>query len=456
MKKIKYIIIILFLILNSDLYSDYPGKNWLMYKTPEEAGWSSNKLKDANKLYNQMNASAVMVIYNGNILLSYGDVNRRFLIHSIRKSIISALYGIYVDEGKIDINNTLEKLNIGDNDSLTETESQAKISDLLKARSGIYIPAASEIESMKKNRPARGSHNPGEYWYYNNWDFNALGSILEKETGRSVFIDFENHLAEPLQMEDFRLSDGFYNYEVHCSKYPAYLFKMSARDLARFGLLYLMDGKWNGKQIISESWIKESIQPYTEMKSSANFTGYGYLWWLSKPFHQLGAYCASGLGGQFIYIIPKSNLVFVFRANTYQDKFVSDSTRIKFMELVIKSKTGKPKSNPKLKQLSVSKPLSEKFKLKQTDLKGLEGKYLFKIINDTAFAEIKLNRNELFLKNNTFGNIRLLPQTKNKFIMEDVLWNLEFVPNKSNKMYSIIISYKEGKKIIKLIGKPIK
>ena len=67
-------IIILLQILNIELYSANPGKYWYIYKTPEEAGWSSAKLKGAKKLYDKMNASAVMVIYDGNVLLSYGDV----------------------------------------------------------------------------------------------------------------------------------------------------------------------------------------------------------------------------------------------------------------------------------------------------------------------------------------------------------------------------------------------
>ncbi len=426
-----------------------------MYQTPEEAGWSSGKLKGAKKLIENMNASAVMVIYDGNVLLTYGEVNRRFLVHSIRKSIISALYGIHVSEGKININKTLDDLGI-DKDSLTNYEKGAKISDLLKARSGVYIPAANEIGSVINNRPKRGTYKPGEFWYYNNWDFNTLGAILENETGMSVFENIKIHLAEPLQMEDFRLSDGFYNYKKNGSKYPAYLMKMSARDLARFGLLYLMDGKWNGKEIIKESWIKESIYPYTEMPGSSNFAGYGYLWWLSKPYHELGAYCASGLGGQFIYIIPKANLVFVFRANTYQGKFVPDSLRLKFMNLILKSKVGKLKSNPKLISLPVSKLPFSKVKLTIDYLKKFEGKYHFKIGSDTTIAELKTYGDVLLLKNNIIGNDILLAQSKNKFIMEDIDWQIEFRGIKGSKTDSIIISWVDGKKKNKIIGKPLK
>ncbi|TAL70084.1 MAG: class C beta-lactamase-related serine hydrolase [Bacteroidetes bacterium] len=457
MRKIIYILIIhLFLGQNTNLYSDYPGNNWLMYKTPEEAGWSSDKLKDAKKLYKQMNASAVMVIYEGNVLLSYGDVNRRYLVHSIRKSILSALFGIHVESGRIDINKTLEEIGFDEKDSLTNLEKQAKIIDLLKARSGVYIPAANETESMKKNRPVRGSHKPGDFWCYNNWDYNTLGSILEKETKKSIFEDIKEQLAEPLQMEDYRLSDGFYNFEEGGSKYPAYLLKMSARDMARFGLLYLRNGKWKDREIIKESWIKESIHPYSEINGSTNFSGYGLLWWISKPFHEYGAYCASGLGGQFIYILPKADMVFVFRADTYRGKFVSDSHRMKFMELVIKSKTGRIKQKPKLIQLAVSKQPSSKQKLKHEEMKKFIGKYHFKFGKDSAIADIKIHDGMLMLKNNTIGNSFLLAQTQNRFIMDDVGWWLEFSGKKGSKPDSIIISFLNGKSTNKIIGKPVK
>jgi len=101
----------------------------------------------------------------------------------MRKSLLSGLYGIYEAEGKIDLSKTLGELGIRDYIRLTAVEKQATVADLLKARSGVYIPATGEADSMVANRPERGSHAPGTFWYYNNWDFNALGTIFDQGVG---------------------------------------------------------------------------------------------------------------------------------------------------------------------------------------------------------------------------------------------------------------------------------
>jgi CubicO group peptidase (beta-lactamase class C family) len=280
---ILFVLISTFILLNCSIvngeYSQqllYPGESWLQYASPEEAGFSSERLEKAKEYFEKMDSSAVMVIYDGAVLVSWGDVDRRYMCHSIRKSYLSALYGIYVDKGKIDLNKTLGELRITDDDRLTEIEKKARIIDLLKARSGVYIPAAYETPGMANDRPERGSHEPGTYWYYNNWDFNVLGTIFEQETGKKIFEEFKERIADPLQMQDYRVMDGYYQYEKKKSVYPAYPFKMSARDMARFGLLYLRKGKWQDQQIISENWIDESTKAYSNIFP---FNGYGYLWW---------------------------------------------------------------------------------------------------------------------------------------------------------------------------------
>ena len=212
MKRLRINIVIAVAILTfsiaAKLIAQNPGKVWMQYATPEEAGFSSDKLKSVTDLYEKNKASALMVVYNGNVLLSKGDITRRYDCHSMRKSLISALYGIYAAKGKIDIHKTLKELCIDDTLKLTDQEQSVTIQDLLKARSGVYIPAFGEAQSMKNDRPARGSHPPNTFFYYNNWDFNVLGSIFQKETGINLFEAFKESLAKPLEMEDFRPLDG--------------------------------------------------------------------------------------------------------------------------------------------------------------------------------------------------------------------------------------------------------
>src|SRR5512139_3144007 len=156
----------------------------------------------------------------------------------MRKSVMSALYGIYVAEGKIELSSTLKELGIDDLTPLTEAEKTATVKDLLSARSGVYIEAAGEAPSTKAVRPARGSHSPGTFWYYNNWDFNVLGAIFERLTKTNLFREFKERIADPIGMEDLRFEDTRYVSGAD-SVYPAYPFRLTARDLARMGLLFL-------------------------------------------------------------------------------------------------------------------------------------------------------------------------------------------------------------------------
>lgn len=290
----------------------YPGSRWRPPSAQVKAAWSSAKLALAKRRWRALGTTGLMVIHRGRAAISWGDVSRRVKTHSVRKSLLSALYGAYVGRGKIDISKTMLELNIDDKQGLSATERAARISDLLKGRSGIYHPAAAETKSMRKRRPPRGSHGRDSFWYYNNWDFNALGTIFRKLTGKDIFSAFYQDIARPIAMQDFRARDGRYAFHK-CSRHPAYVFYMSVRDRARFGLLMLRKGRWRGRQIVPRSWIAESTRSYSRAKRGV---GYGYMWWVatSKRFHFQtplgpGAYSARGVGGQFIIVAPARDLV---------------------------------------------------------------------------------------------------------------------------------------------------
>ena len=188
----------------------YPGQSWARVPSIEHGGWSEDKLKAARAYAGTINTEAVMIIAGGRVLDEWGETARRFNVHSIRKSFLSALYGIHVREGRVQLSKTLAELGIDDRDPLTPVEKSATVADLLKARSGVYHPALYETPGMAMARPARGSYRPGVFWYYNNWDFNALGTVLEQAIKTSIFEDFKARIADPIGMEDFRVEDGSY------------------------------------------------------------------------------------------------------------------------------------------------------------------------------------------------------------------------------------------------------
>ena len=304
----------------------YPKEHWQKAESPEQLGWSSEKLLLAREYSKKIGSAAVMIVDDGVVVDAWGDITRNFQCHSMRKSLLSCLIGIHVEEGHIDLSATMAQLGIDDDaPSLTPEEKKATVGDLIKARSGIYHPALGESADMKALRPKRGSHAPGTFWYYNNWDFNALGTIFEQETGTGIFEDFDRRIAVPLEMEDFDVNQCRY---LTSSNYPNapplmhryYLFRMSARDLARFGLLFLREGRWQNRQILSSEWVRESTASYSERGMGG---GYGYMWWTGvhrglfpNVWIREHSYYAAGYGGHRVIILPYRNLVVVHRVNT--------------------------------------------------------------------------------------------------------------------------------------------
>lgn len=314
------------------LCAQFPGTSWEQWNDAEAArlGWSREKLAEARGYAGTLNTEAVMIVVDGKVLDAWGAVDRKFNVHSIRKSFLSALCGIQVHAGRLKLDATMAELGIDDNEpSLTETEKRATVRHLLQARSGVYHPALYETAKMKANRPPRHSHAPGTFWYYNNWDFNALGTIYEQVTKRSIYEDIKRLIAEPIGMEDYKVSDGEY-VTGDDSIHRAYPFRMTARDLARFGLLFLRGGQWKGRQVVPAAWVKESVTSYSDAGTSG---GYGYLWWISKSgVHfpgvtlPIGSYSARGAGGHYVLVIPSLDLVIVHRVNTdIKDRRVESS-----------------------------------------------------------------------------------------------------------------------------------
>jgi len=177
---------------------------------------------------------------------------------------------------------------------------------------------------MMATRPARGSHPPGSFFYYNNWDFNAAGTIFEQETGTEIFAEFKNKIAEPIGMEDFSIDSCSDRYESEKSMHPAYKFRMSARDMARFGVVCQMDGMWKGRRIIPSQWLTESTTPYS-IYDSASGIAYGYMWQVfpeGSVFAELighPGYFHTGVGVHILMIISELHLVLVERFDTDGD-----------------------------------------------------------------------------------------------------------------------------------------
>ncbi len=330
-----------------------PGDHWQRYADPVDAGFDPELLAAAKKVWEELPSSAFFIVADGAVVAAWGDVERRFMCHSVRKSLLSALYGIYWDRGELELNKTLSDLGIDDEpDPLLDSEKRARTLDLLKARSGIFHPAA--YAGRTDARP-RGSEGPGRYFAYNNWDFNTLATILEQETGVKVFEAFDEHLGQPLGMEDWRITDAYYHYELDKSKYPAYPFRLSARDAARIGLLMTRDGLWGENQILSRNWVRRSTALYS---IDDDVFGYGFMWWVAREprFSRHGMVCALGVGNQMIAALPDSDMVIVNRADTYDGENTPTGALLDLIEQVLAARTGEHAASPTLLPLEDQAP----------------------------------------------------------------------------------------------------
>lgn len=293
----------------------FPAAEW-SHIAPAADGWSDSGLAEAHTWADTLHSTAVMVIHHGAVVCEWGDTEKRTELASVRKSLLNSLIGIAVANHQINLDTTVGALGLDDNPpSLSEEEKTATVRMLLQARSGIYHPALYETAAMSARRPARASHKPGTFWYYNNWDFNALGAIYEQATHTSIFDALDEQIAKPIGMQDYRPQDGVH-YRGAASNIPAYPIRMSARDLARFALLWLNNGAWNGTQIIPADWVRDSTTIWSHTNAGE---GYGYLWWLPRPGHlPPRSFFAWGAGGQFAFIIPENDLVIVSRVDRDQ------------------------------------------------------------------------------------------------------------------------------------------
>lgn len=276
--------------------------------------------------------STLRVLHCGEVAVTVGPQDAPMPINSIRKSMISAPFGRLIDAGVISLDATLSDIGVDDSPSLTQLERSATIEHLLTSRSGVYLPLSFEssydiFRNMPARWPDRGSDAPGTTFHYNNWDFNVPGEIYERAAEIPLFVAMDHLLAKPLGFRDWNPLDHARLYYVHdpvgaTPRFPYYAMQLSARDLARFGQLYLNQGNWEAQQVVPASWIQQSTQSHVDTGLPSPFAHYGYLWWTIDDNDGSalpgGSYSAIGLGGQTLSVVPAHKMVIV-AMRSYRD-----------------------------------------------------------------------------------------------------------------------------------------
>lgn len=313
-----------FIVVSSTSAQVFPKDEWQVIDDPTIYGYSAEGLRKAEEYANGLNTAATIVVVDGVIIYEWGEVETKYLAHSVRKSIASILFGNYVEKGLLDIDKSLGELGIDDVPKLTEREKTATVRDCLKARSCVYHDCILR-EGSKAKGPPELVLPPGTHFLYNNWDFNVLGTILEQTSGKSIFQMMEDDIAKPIGMENFSASDGW-KMTGDASIHPSYPLKINARDLARFGWLMLNKGNWDGKQVVPSAWVEECTSYHSDAARSYN-DGYGYMWWVAKQNNKYphypnvavppNSFSARGRGGHHMVVVPSLNMVVVHRVDTF-------------------------------------------------------------------------------------------------------------------------------------------
>jgi CubicO group peptidase (beta-lactamase class C family) len=155
---------------------------------------------------------------------------------------------------------------------------------------------------------------PGRDWYYSGGNTNLLGEVIRAATGQRMDAFAEQHLFAPLGITNYRW-DHLNADTIHASGN----LELQPRDMAKFGVLYLNGGVWEGQRIVSQEWVDASTQVHAPLTGG----GYGYQWWLrSYDYGSKSAPCffAAGWGGQRIHVFPELDMVVVFTGGNYVDE----------------------------------------------------------------------------------------------------------------------------------------
>jgi CubicO group peptidase (beta-lactamase class C family) len=298
----------------------WPTEGW-RNETPEKLDLDSPKLI---AMVDQIKTSiptidSVVVIRHGYVAVEeyFGTFNAttKHHIYSCTKSIVGTLIGIALDSGEI-ISVDSKALDLLPNyqpENISDWKSELTLRNLLMMSSGldsrddypddwIWIDRLINAEdAVKYSLNLNITVQPGTLFKYTNANSHLLSAILIEKTGMATLTYAKRNLFEPLGIRDV-----MWRNDTSGRQWGFYGIYMTPRDMAKIGYLYLHEGTWDGKMIVSREWVRQA----TSKKIGADiFPGYGYQWWVNEG---VGYYTAMGYAGQFIYVFPEKDMVVVF------------------------------------------------------------------------------------------------------------------------------------------------
>ena len=280
--------------------------------TPEAQGVSSAAilafLEAANKEINSLHS--IMLLRHGQVVAEgwWTPYNPQspHMLYSLSKSFTSTAIGLAIAEGKLSVDDPVLKFFPEDAPAEPSANLKAmRVRDLLRMNTGQETePPRPPNQSWKKvflAHPVR--FKPGTHFLYNTSATYMLAAIVEKTTGTPLLEYLRPRLFDPLGIENptwEKSPEGIAT--------GGYGLSIRTEDIARFGQLYLQKGKWQGKQLVPETWVEQATSFQTSNGSNPKSDwdqGYGYQFWRS----QNGAYRGDGAFGQYCLVLPKQDTV---------------------------------------------------------------------------------------------------------------------------------------------------
>ncbi len=311
----------------------WPTAGWRS-STPEEQGMDSGLLSAmlGEILEENYAIDSVTIVRNGYMVVDVSihpfSSTSKHNIYSCTKSVVSALVGIAIDQGYIEglqqsVLSFFPQRTIANRDANKEAMT---LEHLLTMTTGFqcqdsYLYRWSGLNQMRDSEdwvqfvldlPMEGE--PGERFEYCNGASHLLSGIIHETTGMSANEYAEEHLFGPLGISDVDWSSSPQGISVGYSE-----LRMRPQDMAKIGLLYLNEGRWDGEQIVPSEWVVSSTSQYI---SATLQDGYGYQWWVDDS----SMYLALGYRGQFIYVIPEKEMVVVFTSSLEDNDFYVPQT----------------------------------------------------------------------------------------------------------------------------------
>lgn len=287
--------------------------------TPESQGVSSEAIakfvRAADEKVNSMHS--VMILRHGKVIAEAWwapeDATKPHVLWSLSKSFTSTAVGLAVEEGKLSIEDRVVGFFPDDLPAEpTENLRKMQVKDLLTMSTGhADEPNVRQSQDWIKSFLAHPlPHPPGTFFRYNTPATFMQSAIVQKVTGKTVVDYLQSRLFDPLGIQPPRWDTNPQG--ISLGGYGLFL---KTEDIAKFGQLYLQNGKWEGKQLIPATWVQQATSKQVsngDNPSSDWNQGYGFQFWRCRH----NAFRGDGKDGQFCVVLPDQDAVVVMTANT--------------------------------------------------------------------------------------------------------------------------------------------